>query len=67
MSSRKVHAGNTRGDEGRASETRRWGFTACDVDAAGEGGNGAVNENVDDTNGGADVAEALAAMAREGW
>lgn len=47
MSSRKFHAGNSRGEDGNASETRR-----CfrDEDALGESdsGNGAVNENVDD-------------------
>ena len=43
VSSRKFQAGKMRGEDGSASETRRC-FPAADD---GDGGNGAVNENVD--------------------
>ena len=47
-----------RGEDGRASETRRCFAAACDD---GEGGKGAVNENVD-VNGGEDVEGMLLLM-----
>lgn len=52
VSSRKLHAANWRGDEGKARETRRCCFREGLAEAADdEGGNGAVNENVDDDGG----------------
>jgi len=48
ISSRKLHGWTTRGDEGDASETRRCfnAFTVAEV--AGDTGNGALKENVDE-------------------
>lgn len=63
VSSRKLHAGKMRGEDGSASETRRC-FASDDV---GDGGNGAVNENVDE-DGIVDVegaAEAIVVGERE--
>lgn len=48
VSSRKLHAGNNRGDEGRARETRRCCFELWEfVKVEDGGGNGAVNEKAE--------------------
>ena len=64
MSSRKLQAGKTRGEDGRARETRRCCFVCEDKALAGDGGYGAVKEKVDE-NGCADVEGVLEAMVEE--
>ena len=49
VSSRKLNAGNRRGEDGKASETRRClsGEATEDIDAEVGSGKGALNENVE--------------------